>query len=80
MVRDYSSNPRALLLVAFCINHSHQRKGYPEKGLRLLKYFVSDYFNQINEVVLAVNENNMSAQNLYYKSGFKDTNRRKSGK
>lgn len=80
VVRDYSDNPRALLLVALCVNYSQQGKGYAKKGLQFLKFFVSEHFDDINEVVLAVNENNINAQILYKKLGFKDTGKRKLGK
>lgn len=38
-VKDYSENPRAMLLTAFSINHAHQGKGYANQGMSLLREF-----------------------------------------
>ena len=79
-VKDYSDNPRAMLLTAFSINHAHQGKGYAKQGMSLLREFVQKEFPDCNEIVLAVNHKNIPAQKLYMKVGFKDTGRRKIGK
>ncbi|MEH7299417.1 GNAT family N-acetyltransferase [Neobacillus drentensis] len=80
VVKDFSANPRALLLVAMCVSHAHQGKGYAGKGLRQLQAFVSEQFRDRNEVVLAVNEHNVGAIHLYKKVGFEDTGERKVGR
>jgi RimJ/RimL family protein N-acetyltransferase len=79
-VKDYSDNPRAMLLTAFSINHVHQGKGYAKQGMSLLSEFVQKEFPDCNEIVLAVNHKNIPAQKLYMKVGFQDTGRRKIGK
>ncbi|NYE04280.1 RimJ/RimL family protein N-acetyltransferase [Bacillus niacini] len=73
-VKDYSDNPRAMLLTAFSINHVHQGKGYAEQGMSLLSEFVQKEFPDCNEIVLAVNHKNIPAQKLYMKVGFQDIN------
>lgn len=80
LVFDYTPNHNALLLIAFSINHSEQGKGYAKNGLMGLKDYVKMHFSNKNEVVLAVNGKNISAQKLYEKVGFKDTGKRKRGK
>ncbi len=67
-VQEFTENENALLLTSFSINHNRQRKGYAKKSLALLQAFVQRYFPMKNEVVLAVNEKNIPAQNLYEKS------------
>ncbi len=79
-VKDYSENPRAMLLTVFSINHAHQGKGYAKQGMSLLREFVQKEFPDCNEIVLAVNHKNIPAQKLYIKVGFQDTGRRKIGK
>lgn len=70
-VQEFTENENALLLTSFSINHNRQRKGYAKKSLALLQAFVQRYFPMKNEVVLAVNEKNIPAQNLYEKLASK---------
>ncbi|MEH6992393.1 GNAT family N-acetyltransferase [Neobacillus drentensis] len=79
-VKEYSDNPRAMLLTAFSINHAHQGKGYAKQGMSLINEFVQKEFPDCNEIVLAVNHKNIPAQKLYMKVGFQDTGRRKIGR
>lgn len=78
-VQEFTDNQDALLLTSFSINHNRQRKGYAKKSLALLQEFVKRYFPIKNEVVLAVNEKNIPAQNLYEKVGFQDKGFRRMG-
>ncbi|GEL78510.1 GNAT family N-acetyltransferase [Tenuibacillus multivorans] len=78
-VKDYSDNPSAMLLTSLSINHAEQGKGYAKKAMFLLKEFVVSEFPDCDEIVLAVNHKNISAQQLYLKVGFQDTGRRKVG-
>jgi RimJ/RimL family protein N-acetyltransferase len=79
-VKEYTSNKKALLLIALSINSSEQGKGYAKTGMRLLPAFVHQEFPESDEIVLAVNHKNIPAQKLYKKVGFEDTGRRKVGK
>jgi RimJ/RimL family protein N-acetyltransferase len=78
-VKEFTDNEDALLLTSFSINHNRQRKGFAKKSLLLLEEFVKRYFPIKNEVVLAVNERNIPAQNLYAKVGFEDKGFRRMG-
>ncbi|MFD0697012.1 GNAT family N-acetyltransferase [Paenibacillus sp. GCM10027628] len=71
-ISPFTSNPRAILLRAFSVNHEHQGKGYAKQTLRILPDFVKTHFREVDEIVLAVNENNPYARTLYEKSGFID--------
>lgn len=78
-VQEYTDNPKAMLLTAFSINHNQQGKGYAKKGLLQIDYFVKEFFQDCNEIVLAVNHKNIAAQKVYEKVGYQDTGRRKVG-
>lgn len=78
-IHEYTTNPHALMLTAFSIDHAKQGQGYATTGLELLKRFVPQHFPGFNEIVLAVNHKNISAQKLYMKVGFVDTGQRHIG-
>ncbi|MBP2076385.1 GNAT family N-acetyltransferase [Oceanobacillus polygoni] len=78
-VKAYSNNQYAMLLTSFSINHSQQGKGYAKQAMNLLKQFVSAEFPNCNEIILAVNHKNITAQQLYKRVGFQDTGKRKVG-
>lgn len=79
-VRPYSNNKNAILLRAFSTDNYFQGKGYAKQALMLLPNFIKENFEDINEIVLAVNVKNEVAQELYKKYGFKDEGLRKMGK
>lgn len=78
-VKEYSSNPNAMLLTALSIDHKQQGKGYAKKGMLVLSDFIKREFKECNEVVLVVNHKNIPAQNLYLKVGFVDHGERRIG-
>ncbi|NMH68378.1 GNAT family N-acetyltransferase [Bacillus sp. RO3] len=78
-VKEYSDNPNAMLLTALSVNHAEQGKGYAKRGMLLLGDFVQSEFPECDEIVLVVNHQNIPAQHLYARVGFKDTGRRKIG-
>ncbi|WP_057913627.1 GNAT family N-acetyltransferase [Peribacillus muralis] len=79
-VKDYTNNPKAMLLTALSINHSHQGRGFAYNGMKKIQSFVNQQFSNCDEIILAVNHKNVPAQKLYEKVGFKDTGTRKIGK
>jgi RimJ/RimL family protein N-acetyltransferase len=79
-VKEYTDNLNALLLTAFSINYKHQGKGYAKKGLQQIDQLVKRLYPKCNEIVLAVNHKNISAQKVYEKAGYQDTGRRKIGR
>lgn len=79
---DYTllvNNPKAILMRAFSIDAKYQGKGYAKETLKLLPAYVSGSFPDVNEIILAVNEENIPAQHLYNKAGFVDYGNRKQG-
>jgi len=78
-VKEYSSNPNAMLLTAFSIDHKQLGKGYAKKGMLALSNFIKREFKECDEVVLVVNHKNIPAQNLYLKVGFVDHGERRMG-
>ncbi|MDX8362495.1 GNAT family N-acetyltransferase [Cytobacillus sp. IB215316] len=78
-VKEYSVNPKAMLLTALSVDHAHQGKGYAKQGMIVLRDFVKAEFPNCDEIVLAVNHKNVPAQQLYATVGFEDTGTRKSG-
>ncbi|WP_106767104.1 GNAT family N-acetyltransferase [Paenibacillus faecalis] len=78
-VKEYSNNPKAMLLTALSINHVKQGKGYAKQGMLLLSDFVKSEFPNCDEIVLAVNHKNLPAQRLYSRVCFVDTGKRKMG-
>ncbi|MBD0383061.1 GNAT family N-acetyltransferase [Paenibacillus sedimenti] len=76
-ISPFTTNPRAILLRAFSINHEHQGKGYAKQVLRMLPEFVQEQYREADEIVLAVNDTNSLARRLYEKSGFIDKGNRR---
>ncbi|MDN4491964.1 GNAT family N-acetyltransferase [Ureibacillus aquaedulcis] len=79
-VEPYSGNPNAILLRAFSTDFRYLGNGYAKQALKLLPAFVRKHFNNINEIVLAVNIQNEVAQNVYKKCGYVDEGERRMGK
>ncbi|PIC62651.1 GNAT family N-acetyltransferase [Sporosarcina sp. P13] len=79
-VKEFTDNPRALLLTALSIDNSKQGKGFAKEAMNLIKQFVNQEFSEYDEIILAVNHKNIPAQNLYKRVGFSDTGKRKIGK
>lgn len=78
-VKNYTDNPKAMLLAALSTDQRHQRKGYAKAGMLALPSFMNREFEFCNEVVLVVNHKNIPAQNLYMNAGFIDTGERRMG-
>ena len=78
-VKEYSDNPKAMLLTALSVNHAKQGNGYAKQAMLLLSDFVTSEFPYCDEIVLVVNHKNIPAQRLYVKVGFNDTGKRKVG-
>ncbi|MGY0693397.1 GNAT family N-acetyltransferase [Virgibacillus sp. FSP13] len=78
--RKYSNNEKAILLRAYSIDSRYQRKGIATQSIRILPSFIKNYFPGKDEIVLAVNHNNIHAQRVYKKSGFRDNGGRVVGR
>jgi len=78
-IRSITESPRAMLVRSLSINLSEQGKGYGKEAMRLLPKFVSDYFPDMNEIVLVVNQHQEGTLQLYTEAGFEDRGHRKTG-
>ena len=58
------------MLRTFSTDQRYQGKGHAKKALQLLPEFTQVNFPNANEMILAVNKQNKTAQALYQKSGF----------
>ena len=79
-VKPYSINPNAILLRTFSTDSRYLGKGYAKQALHLLPTFVKQHFDNITDIVLAVNLQNEAAQSLYKKCGYVDEGERRMGR
>lgn len=79
---EYVENKDAshtILIRALSISMEHQGNGYAKEAMKALPKFVRQLHPEINEIILAVNEGNIAAKQLYLKVGFLDRGVRKMG-
>lgn len=74
--QDY---PGAVLLRAFLMDYASQGQGFAKAAMALLPDFVRTHYPEAQRVVLAVNERNIPAGQLYSRAGFQDNGLRRSG-
>ncbi|KPH13875.1 N-acetyltransferase [Chryseobacterium sp. ERMR1:04] len=67
---DLTDNPNSTLLRSLSINPKLQGKGIGKASMIQIDDFVRENFKNCDEIVLAVNENNTSAYDLYIKVGY----------
>ncbi len=79
-IHEFTENPQAMLLRAFCINHRYQGRKYAARALSVLPPFAQKYFPDKKEIILAVNKDNEPAKGLYGKVGFHNTGAEKIGR
>lgn len=75
----YTDNKNTMLLRSFSTDSRFLKKGHAKEALRILPKFIQQNYPHIEEIVLAVNMKNTSAQNLYLKTGFIDKGTRVQG-
>lgn len=68
---DLTDNPNSTLLRSLSINPKFQGKGIGKASMIQIDDFVKENFKNCDEIVLAVNQNNTSAYDLYIKVGYK---------
>lgn len=66
-----SNNQNSTLLRSLSVNPYFQGKGIGKSTMILVDDFVREYFNTCEEIVLTVNQDNLSAYELYLKVGYK---------
>lgn len=74
--QDYSG---AVLLRAFLMDYACQGQGFAKTAMALLPDFVRRHYPEAQQIVLAVNERNIPAGQLYARAGFQDYGLRRSG-
>ncbi|WP_308722161.1 GNAT family N-acetyltransferase [Paenibacillus polysaccharolyticus] len=63
---------RKILIRALSISEQYQGRGYALDAMKQLPDWVREFHPEIDEIILAVNEANKAAYQLYVKSGFLD--------
>lgn len=74
--QDYSG---AVLLRAFLMDYASQGQGFAKAAMALLPDFIRRHYPEAQQIVLAVNERNIPAGQLYARAGFQDYGLRRSG-
>ncbi|ASK31982.1 GNAT family N-acetyltransferase [Chryseobacterium sp. T16E-39] len=67
---ELTDNPNSVLLRSLSINPQFQGKGVGKAAMIQVDDFVRTHFENCDEIVLAVNQNNISAYELYIKVGY----------
>lgn len=67
---EYTDNHASMLLRSFSINPELQGKGIGKAAMIQVDEFIRENFRDCDEIVLAVNQNNISAYQLYLKVGY----------
>ncbi len=67
---ELSDNPKCVLFRSFSINPNFQGQGLGKKAVMKTDDFLQKYFPDCDEIVLAVNERNIPAKQLYLKCGY----------
>ncbi|REC74994.1 GNAT family N-acetyltransferase [Chryseobacterium elymi] len=67
---DLTDNEKSVLLRSLSINPDLQGKGIGKTAMDKVDGFVKENFPYCNEIVLAVNQKNVSAYHIYLKAGY----------
>lgn len=77
---DLTDNRNAVLLRSLSVNPDLQGKGVGKSAMLKIDDFIRENFKDCDEIVLAVNHNNMAAYDLYIKTGYKYEGRSRMGR
>jgi len=77
---DLTENPDSVLLRSFSIHPDFQGKGIGRSAMTEADHFIRQHFTDCNEIVLAVNEKNSQAFQLYIKTGYGFDGRKREGR
>ncbi len=70
---ELTENPKSVLARSFSVNPGFQGKGIGTSAMKLIPEFLKNNgFAETEEIVLAVNNKNTSAYQLYIKAGYED--------
>lgn len=67
---ELTENHNSMLLRSFSINPERQGKGIGKAAMIQVDEFIRENFKDCDEIVLAVNQNNISAYQLYLTVGY----------
>jgi GNAT superfamily N-acetyltransferase len=67
---DLSDNKKSVLLRSLSVNPNLQGKGIGKAAMLQVDRFVRENFPDCDEIVLAVNQKNISAYQIYLKTGY----------
>ena len=76
---ERAESDHKILIRALSISVEYQGKGYALEAMKLLPAWVREFHPEVKEIILAVNEANKAAQQLYVKSGYLDFGVRRMG-
>lgn len=76
---ELSENPNCVLFRSFSINPKFQGQGLGKEAVLKTEDFLQKHFPECDEIVLAVNEKNIPAKQLYLKCGYKDEGKTRVG-
>lgn len=78
--QEFLGNEDTILLRSFSTDTRHQGKGYGKQIIKELPEFVKEHYSKAKGIVLAVNEDNEKALQLYVKNGYIDEGKRMMGR
>lgn len=68
---DLTDNPNSVLVRSLSINPDMQGKGIGKSAMHNMDDFIRQHFENCDEIVLAVNQKNTFAYELYLKTGYR---------
>lgn len=77
---DLTENENSVLLRSLSVNPEMQGRGIGHAAMMAVDDFIRKHFKSCNEIVLAVNQNNLSAYELYIKVGYLYEGRTRTGR
>ncbi|MCY0977915.1 GNAT family N-acetyltransferase [Chryseobacterium wangxinyae] len=77
---DLTENPDSVLLRSLSVNPELQGRGIGKSSMAIVDNFIEEHFSDCNEIVLAVNEKNTAAFQLYTDSGYKFDGKTREGR
>jgi len=77
---DLTDNHNAVLLRSLSVNPEMQGKGIGKSAMLEVDHFIRKHFGTCDEIVLAVNQNNISAYQLYLKVGYQYEGKQRIGR
>lgn len=67
---ELTDNENSVLLRSLSVNPEFQGRGIGKRAMMEIDDFIKEHFKDCNEIVLAVNEKNTSAFQMYVKAGY----------